>query len=348
MVEEKILSGGGKMLICAKCNVEYEEGKKFCRTCGSPLITKAELPLKSEDTSQIKKKKPEALLICPKCKVFYEIGKFCRKCGAVLVEQVQLQEKEKPLVTPSPQIKEEPPLIQTPKEQPIEKPKLEPKLEQTKEVKKEPPPFQKSEQKQVEKLKKETRKMVSPLSEGKRIFRPLTVGIVGIIVLIAAAGYLLWPKYSHLIKKQPPSSPALISKEGTPPVSPSPEAKPSPPPVTGAQEIEKIKSLLENIRQANLQKNIDLFMSCYSPDFRDREGRRRDTLENWKNFDYLELSYDLKSHSISGDTANARVEWFILTSPKGGGQAKETKAVLNVTFTKEDGSWKIKDIRPVS
>jgi ketosteroid isomerase-like protein len=333
------------MLICTKCNIEYEEGKKFCRTCGSPLVNKAEPPLKSEDKGQIKEKKPEAILICPKCKVFYETGKFCRKCGIILVEQVPLQEKEKPLVIPSPQIKEEPPLIQAPKEQPIEKPKVTPIIEQTKEVKKELPPIQIPEQKQVEKLKKETRKMVSPPSEGKKILRPLTVGIVGIVVLIAVAGYLLWPKYSHLIKKQPPSSPALISKEGTPAVSPSPEAKPSPPPGTEAQEIEKIKSLLENIRQANLQKNIDIFMSCYSVEFKDREGRRRDTLENWKNFDYLELSYDLKSQAISGETANARVEWFILTSPKGGGQAQESKAVLDVTFKKEDGGWKIKEIK---
>ncbi len=336
------------MSICTKCNIEYEEGKKFCRSCGSPLLSKAEPPLKSEDTSQIKEKKTEALLICPKCKVFYETGKFCRKCGTVLDRQVQLQEKEKPLVTPLPQIKEKPPLIQIPKEQPIEKPMVEPKLEQTKEVKKEPPPFQTSEQKQVEKLKKETRKMETPPPERKGILRPLTIGIVGIIVLIAVAGYLLWPKYSHLIKKQPPSSPALISKEGIPPVSPSPEAKPSPSPGTEAQEIEKIKSLLENIRQANLQKNIDLFMSCYAQDFKDREGRRLATLENWKNFDYLELSYDLKSHSISGDTANARVEWFILTSSKRGGQSQENKALLDVTFKKEDGSWKIKEIRPVS
>jgi len=336
------------MLICTKCNLEYDEGKKFCRTCGSPLVIKAEPPLKFEDTGQIREEKAEALLICPKCKVFYEIGKFCRKCGTVLDKQVQLQEKEKPAVTTSPHIKEEPPLIQAPKEQPIEKPKVELKLEQAKEVKKEPPPIQTPEQKQVEKLKKETRKMETPPPERKGILRPLTIGIVGIIVLIAVAGYLLWPKYSHLIKKQPPSSPALISKEGTPPVSPSAEVKPSPSPGTEAQEIEKIKSLLENIRQANLQNNIDLFMSCYSLDFRDREGRRGDTLENWKNFDYLELSYDLKSHSISGDTANARVEWFILTSSKKSGQSQESKALLDVTFKKEDGSWKIKEIRPIS
>ena len=37
------------------------------------------------------------------------------------------------------------------------------------------------------------------------------------------------------------------------------------------QEIERIKALLENIRTANLQKNIDLFMSCYALDFKDRE-----------------------------------------------------------------------------
>src|SRR4030067_1040458 len=37
-------------------------------------------------------------------------------------------------------------------------------------------------------------------------------------------------------------------------------------------EIGKIKGLLENIRQANLQKNIDLFISCYATDFKKEEG----------------------------------------------------------------------------
>ena len=111
------------------------------------------------------------------------------------------------------------------------------------------------------------------------------------------------------------------------------------------QEIENIKALLENIRQANLQKNIDLVISCYATDFKDREGKKKTTLTYWKKFDYLDLSYDLKNPSISADTAKARVEWLIKISPKTGGQPQESKTILDVTFKKEEGDWKIKEVK---
>ncbi len=62
-------------------------------------------------------------------------------------------------------------------------------------------------------------------------------------------------------------------------------------------------------------------MSCYASDFRNMEEKRKATLANWKIFNYLDLSYDLKKTSISDDTAKARVEWVIKTSSKDGGSA---------------------------
>jgi ketosteroid isomerase-like protein len=113
------------------------------------------------------------------------------------------------------------------------------------------------------------------------------------------------------------------------------------------EDEEEIKGLLEKIRQANLKKNIDLFMSCYCTDFKDREGKRRTTLESWGNFDYLDLSYNLKRRSISGDTAIATIEWLIKVSLKPGGQTQVTKSVLEVTFKREENGWKIREIKPV-
>jgi ketosteroid isomerase-like protein len=112
-------------------------------------------------------------------------------------------------------------------------------------------------------------------------------------------------------------------------------------------EIRKIKDLLENIRQANLQKNIDLFISCYASNFKDREGKKKATLAYWKKFDYLDLSYDLKNPLISGDTAKVKVEWLIKISSKTGGQLQENKTLLDVTLTKEEGRWKIKEVKQV-
>jgi ketosteroid isomerase-like protein len=109
--------------------------------------------------------------------------------------------------------------------------------------------------------------------------------------------------------------------------------------------MRNIKTLLENIRQANLQKDIDLFISCYASDFENLQGRKRATLAYWERFNYLDLSYDLKDSSISVETAKARVEWLIKTSSKGGGRPQQNKSILDVTFKKEGGGWKIKEVK---
>jgi uncharacterized protein YbaR (Trm112 family) len=213
----------------------------------------------------------------------------------------------------------------------------------------------------------------------------LEVGSISIMVL--AGGYFLWSIYSHLVTRQPDSRPptskgiqnldlskpslptpstatasipnesdkreteqgSVISEEKAEVVSPaSPNSTSSDNVASEALEIGKIKDLLENIRQANLQKNIDLFVSCYATDFRDREGKKKATLAFWKNFDYLELSYDLKNPSVAGDRAKARVGWVIKISPKTGKQPQETKTILDVTLKKEGGEWKIAEVKQAS
>jgi ketosteroid isomerase-like protein len=89
-------------------------------------------------------------------------------------------------------------------------------------------------------------------------------------------------------------------------------------------------------------------MSCYSREFKGREGKRQDALETWGFFNYLDLSYDLKEQTISGDIANVRLEWLIRISKKAGGQPENRRTLLDVTLKREDGRWKIKEIKPVS
>jgi ketosteroid isomerase-like protein len=181
--------------------------------------------------------------------------------------------------------------------------------------------------------------LVSPGLLGN-LLRPIALLTASaILLLIIAGGYFLWQKRSL---SSEPTSKAVV-KSPSPPPSPQ-----NPPTVTEDQEVEKIKSLFENIRQANLKKNIDLFMSCYSRDFNDREGKRLDALETWGFYNYHDLSYDLKKQTISGNTANVRLEWLIRISKKVGGQREDKRSLLDVTLKKEDGSWKIKESKTAS
>jgi hypothetical protein len=224
------------------------------------------------------------------------------------------------------------------------------------------------------------------LSKLKKDYRRLGIEVGSIMIMVVAGGWLLWQVYSYFTKPKPPEPRAAISKEVavqipprpasvTSPVSTVPEAgksgdterrssvssastskeaAPAPPslpdtsgtPSTEIREIGNIKIVLENIRRANLHEDIDLFLHCYASDFRNREEKRKATLANWKMFNYHDLSYDLKKTSISDNTAKARVEWVIKTSSKEGGRRQENKSILDVTFKKEEGRWKIEEVKP--
>ena len=82
------------MVVCPKCNVEYDEGKKFCRKCGSFLLTVEEPAAGLEGMGPAKRGRTKGKLICPKCKVFYEIGNYCKKCGSLLMEGTLFQETD--------------------------------------------------------------------------------------------------------------------------------------------------------------------------------------------------------------------------------------------------------------
>jgi len=371
------------MPVCVKCHVEYENGQEFCGICGSPLLTKEKPISSSEGKNKTKEEKPNGKLICPACKLIYEKMTTCIRCGATLVRQTPSQEEEpKRSQTPAAKEKmyeEELKAVHLPG---VDKETL--KKPYSPGVKKEPPQVQTPEKRGIEKSPGDTRRSVSPPRKSNKDFLGLSFKGFGVLILIPVAIYLLWSMYSYFVtkrsgprasasqetfgqilpntsvpktdssavpnpeeteKKQPAQS-SLASKEVTVTTPSSPIPVTPKTPISETQDVEGIKGLLEKIRQANLQKNLELFMSCYTTDFKDREGKKRMTLESWENFNYLELSYDLKKHSLSGNSANARVEWLMRISPKIGGRSEESKTLLDVTFKKEDGSWKVKETKP--
>jgi len=113
-------------------------------------------------------------------------------------------------------------------------------------------------------------------------------------------------------------------------------------------ENEKIRFVFEDFRRANLQKNIDLFMSCFSGDFDDTEQKRKDTLKMWEMFTYYDLSYELKKQKIVGNAADVRLEWVSKTSERASGKFRNDRTLLNLTLKREKDAWKIKEIEPVT
>lgn len=64
------------MPVCPKCSIQYEEGKKFCKHCGSPLVAEPTKPPQPPTRR------------CPTCNTKYEKNeKFCSQCGTPLTSK---------------------------------------------------------------------------------------------------------------------------------------------------------------------------------------------------------------------------------------------------------------------
>lgn len=172
------------------------------------------------------------------------------------------------------------------------------------------------------------------------LFQPFTILVISTsIILLGTGGFVLSPWY---LKSSPVIPSKIVSSLPTPSLSPKSRTN------VDDQEVLKIKALFDAVKQANLQKNIDLFMNCFAHDFTGKEKKRSDTLKTRNHFHYLNLSYDLKQKRISGDIADVRLEWSIRVSEKGREKPEDNRIIFDTTLRKENGHWKIQQIRPVS
>jgi len=316
------------MKTCTKCQTENEQENKFCKNCRAPLFQNEQASADGDDSNAHKKTK----MMCPKCRMVYEKEERCVKCKGKLVPKESLEQKveeksddvfeeEHPSVHVAPVKQKEP--ASPPPERNTFKTDIPP------DIRKESSPSPTSAGAARRPLE-DTLSMLR-LKKRNSILSPLNLAMACVIVVVGVLGYQ-WTMGSG----GAPVSPSAVSS-ATDPAARREE-----------QETETIKALLENIRQANLQKNIDLFMSCYALDFKDRESKKRSTLENWKKLHYLDLSYNVKNQILSGDTADIEVEWWIKTSRDKNGPPQEGVTVINASLKKEEGAWRIKETRTPS
>ena len=380
------------MLFCKKCQIEYEDDRRFCGQCGSFLIRKEEALPDLEDTENPTEEKPKEKFICPDCKIIYEKTKTCIRCGVEVVLLSSFQAKEEFETVQEPDAGKESPQVLTTREwleepsQHLSCPICNRVYLQGKSCLKcgaglvPQGPFREEQNRKKTTLREDKKPEITPpypsefekaffqeetsdqktpkgtveeqIKKGrfarkiKKDYPRIFLNWSGIAIICIAAGYLLWSTYSHIVITKSDSSTIPPSKEKASSLALAPSViPPSSSSPTEAEEIEKIRNVLENIRKANLGKDIDLFLLCYSKDFKDREGKKKSTLESWENFNFLDLAFDLGTPSVSGNMVRARVEWLVRFSPKSGGQPQESKSILDVVFKKEDGAWKIGEIK---
>jgi hypothetical protein len=339
------------MIICPRCDMEYDNGEEVCGACGSPLVVREDPTLESIHGTVDPGKRE--LRRCPKCNLLYEKQTHCMSCGTALVaaQGPSLAKKEIPKAIDQTSHKESS-SVPISRKQP-EKPREEtvcgygrvtrelPDRQETPRPAREPQVKNRNYGRDLQKI---LEGVYSPAGQRQGFIpRPFLVGAVVLLALVV--GYF---PLKRVMLAGPTEAPVTspIHTVSSPRTEMGTAARTVA--STEEQETEKIRGLLENIRQANLREDIDLFMSCYADDFKEREEKKRSILESWKNSDYLDLSYSLKSKALTVDTAKIQVEWLIRTARSVTGQLEKGQLLVEALLKKESGFWKIKEIKTLS
>ncbi|MGA8140626.1 MAG: hypothetical protein WB948_08055, partial [Desulfobaccales bacterium] len=138
----------------------------------------------------------------------------------------------------------------------------------------------------------------------------------------------------------------IFSRIGTTPAPPLAESPPPPtlatPGAPAASLQDQLEAVLATLRNAQLQKNIDRFMSVYSQTFPTYDLKRQDTLTYWQSYDFTNLVFTVdKVQATDPDHATASVIWYVDVRNRENREVSSATQKYQVQFVKEKGNWRI-------
>jgi hypothetical protein len=111
---------------------------------------------------------------------------------------------------------------------------------------------------------------------------------------------------------------------------------------SGIPERQALIDLLNQMRQAQLKKDIHLLFEAYSPKFPDLAHRRELMRNIWKEYDYLDSQFHLSDIIIKNKALIlAKVTWVIKARNLQSNETKIFSRTYQVYFSKDSGKWLI-------
>lgn len=169
-----------------------------------------------------------------------------------------------------------------------------------------------------------------------------------VIGTLAAAGIIIILLLILLFSRSatPPTPPAVAPQAA----APAP-ATPTPAPAAPAAEADlkgQLQSVLVKLRDAQLKKNISEFMSVYATTFPNYDQKRQDTLASWENFDYVNLVFTMdKVQAIDPNNGLAWVTWYMDVRNRNTQELSSASQTYQVRFIKQQGGWRIIELKEV-
>lgn len=169
--------------------------------------------------------------------------------------------------------------------------------------------------------------------------------VIILLILLFTRGTTTPPAPAPAPKVEAPApAPPAATATPAPPATPAPE--PAPPAEANLQE--ELQKELSILREAQLRKDIVLFMSVYSRTYPELDDKRASTLKAWERFDFTNLVFTVdKIQSIDPDNAIAWVTWYMDTKNRQTQELSSSSQTFQVRFAKELGKWRIRSLEQV-
>jgi hypothetical protein len=110
-------------------------------------------------------------------------------------------------------------------------------------------------------------------------------------------------------------------------------------------EWEEITGILKQIRQAQLNKDINLFLNAYSPSFPNKDKKKETILKTWHQHDFLDMHFQVVNiQKLNANTIIARVAWDITIVDV---RSKKKSTLLKdytIHFSDVSGRWLIQEL----
>ena len=110
-------------------------------------------------------------------------------------------------------------------------------------------------------------------------------------------------------------------------------------------EWNQVKGILEQVREAQIKKNIGQFLQVYAPTFPHLDKKKEITLKTWQKYDYLDMQFAIENiQKPDANTIIAKVAWDITFEDVSSKKKSTVKRDYTVHFSHISGKWLIQDL----
>jgi hypothetical protein len=133
-------------------------------------------------------------------------------------------------------------------------------------------------------------------------------------------------------------SPGILAAPEVPPTQQAAKSSPLP-------EWQEVQGILEQVREAQLQKNIGLFLEAYAPTFPNLDKKTESVLRTWQKYDYLDMHFAIENlQKPDANTIIAKVAWDITLEDHSSKKKSALKRDYTVYLSHVSGKWLIREL----